>query len=236
MTDETIDVLLRGEIEAVVLPTVPDVAAGAAGQVGRRRDAEVVDDVFLAQFLAGDRVGERPGPVRRLVDLPGRFGVAFQAGSGDLRPGSEVALQLFIFLVVGRRTPETTPCLGRTSSLADGPFGRRRSAMRRGWNGSEKSHQCSAEDNDCVAFRPRNHRPDSLAVSAYPSLRSSERLSDVLLAKYDIPNARKTPTKTAPPIGTIPGGIPAIGVTLPHCVSPSTIRCLVNAISGNQPI
>jgi len=57
--------------------------------------------VFLAQYLLGIGVDELPFPVLRLVDLLGRFGVAAQAGFGDLGSGIKSPVQFFEFAVVG---------------------------------------------------------------------------------------------------------------------------------------
>ena len=52
MANEAVNVLLVGEIEVLVLPAVPCMALRAHAFVAARIGAEVVDQMFLAEFLA----------------------------------------------------------------------------------------------------------------------------------------------------------------------------------------
>ena len=85
MTDQAIDILLGLEVETRILPAITGMASHAVLLVGNGGRAVVVDDVFLAQLLAGFWIGIFPGPVLCMLNLLGRFGVATQAGLGHLR-------------------------------------------------------------------------------------------------------------------------------------------------------
>ena len=103
VANQAIDVFLRTEVEAVVLPAVAHVTGGAELVVGGYGRAEIVDDVLLAQALLGGRVEEFPGPVLALVHLLGGLGMAAQAGLGNLGTGFEVLLQRFEGTMIGGR-------------------------------------------------------------------------------------------------------------------------------------
>ena len=100
MANQAIDVILRCEVELLVLPAIAGMARSAELVVGGHGRTEVVDDVFLAQTLAGLRVQEFPSPVLGLVHLLGGFSVTDQTGLGDLRPALEVLLQFLELAVV----------------------------------------------------------------------------------------------------------------------------------------
>ena len=103
MADETVDVLLGGEIETVVLPSIADVAAGTARQITGDVEAKVVDDGFLAQNLAGVGICEFPVPVLGLVQLLARFSMATKAVLGNLRSCCKGLLKLLKFAVISGR-------------------------------------------------------------------------------------------------------------------------------------
>jgi hypothetical protein len=98
---QAIDVFLGLEIEAGILPAVADVATVAGGFVRGDRNAEVIDDGLFAQRLLGLGIQVFPFPVLGAVDLAGGLGVAFKAGLGDFRAGTEGFLQLLELCVVG---------------------------------------------------------------------------------------------------------------------------------------
>ena len=89
MTGEAIDVFFGSEIKAIVLLPVADMAGGTGLYIGRRANAEIIDNIFLAKKLVGLGIFVFPGPVCRLMELFGGFGVAFQAGPGHLRAALE---------------------------------------------------------------------------------------------------------------------------------------------------
>ena len=101
VTHQAIHVLLLGEVEGIILPSVPYVAGITEWLVGHFRDAEVVDEMFFAEQLTVRRVFIFPSPVRGLLDLFGRLGVAFQAGLGDIGTGLETLLQFLELAMVG---------------------------------------------------------------------------------------------------------------------------------------
>ncbi len=84
MADEAVDVVGVGKIELGVGIAIADVAGGAAGFVGRQGDAEIVDDVLLAEVLARGRILVGPGPMDGLHDLVRGVAVATKAGCRDL--------------------------------------------------------------------------------------------------------------------------------------------------------
>ena len=100
---QAVDVLLDREVVVRVLPAIADMAGGAVRIVRRDRDAEIVEDVLLAQPLLGVRVQELPGPMLGALHLLGRFGVAGQAGLGHVRPGRERPFELLEFGMIGGR-------------------------------------------------------------------------------------------------------------------------------------
>jgi hypothetical protein len=78
------------EVEVFVLPAVAYVAHGAGGPVGLHADAEIVDNIALADAYRAVMPGHHdffalPVPVCGLHDLTGGVRVAFQAGAGDGR-------------------------------------------------------------------------------------------------------------------------------------------------------
>jgi len=88
MADQAVDPRGVVEIEVFVLPAVADVAHGAGRPVGLHADAEIVDDVTLADAHCPVMPGHHdfftlPVPVCGLHDLAGGVRVAFQAGAGD---------------------------------------------------------------------------------------------------------------------------------------------------------
>ena len=91
---QAVDIDLRGKVELVILPAIADVTTGTARPVGRSGYAEIVDDVLLTQFLASQRVVERPRPMRGLVQLLGGFRMTSKAGLGHRRAILERAPQL----------------------------------------------------------------------------------------------------------------------------------------------
>jgi hypothetical protein len=123
VTDQAVNVLLRREVEGLVLPAITDVATRALGDVGCRRDTKIVDDVLLAQSLAGLGADEVPRPVLGGVDLLGRLGVAGEAGPGDLGTRGEFPVQGLELAVVGRGS--TRPGQGRGRCRKDNGNGDR---------------------------------------------------------------------------------------------------------------
>ena len=90
VADEAVDPFGVGEVEGGVGPAVAGMTGGAGRPVGLDGDAEVVDEVLLAD---GDgRAGALgmiagPGPVRRVEHVPTGLLVAAEAGAGDLGAG-----------------------------------------------------------------------------------------------------------------------------------------------------
>jgi hypothetical protein len=119
---QTIDVLLGREIEVLVVKPVADVAARTGLVIGRHGGAEIVDHVPLAERLPGAGIHVFPLPVLGLVDLPGGFGVAGQAGLGDLGARLERSLQLLELAVVSRGSEQRR--IGRPRLLISGRKGR----------------------------------------------------------------------------------------------------------------
>jgi len=101
VADQTVHIVLGGEVEFLVLPAVADVAGGAELIVRRHGGAEVVDDVLFAQALFGVRVHELPGPVLGFLHLFGGLGVAGETGLGDFRAAGEGLFQGVELAVVG---------------------------------------------------------------------------------------------------------------------------------------
>src|SRR4030042_77988 len=84
-------------LTALPLPPIAGVAGGAARPVGLDADAEVVQEIGLADgnglLFSFDHYGvAEPGPVGGHGHLMGGLGVAFEAGLGHLRPAGERAL------------------------------------------------------------------------------------------------------------------------------------------------
>ena len=66
----------------------------AVGKIGLRCNAEVVQDIALADPLLVVRVQKLPDPVLGFLHLPGRFSMAFDADPRHFRTGLEILLQL----------------------------------------------------------------------------------------------------------------------------------------------
>jgi hypothetical protein len=106
VTDQAIDVTRIGEIESVVHVLVTGVAFGTALKVARNADAEVVQQILLANRAnpAARQVDfPQPVPVRRSHHLLVPFGVARNANGCDVVRGSKLLLQDGELLVVYRR-------------------------------------------------------------------------------------------------------------------------------------
>ncbi len=100
VADKAVDIALIAEVEGLVLPAVAGVALRAHALVAARVGAEVIDQVALAELLAGVRVLVRPGPVNVLHEVLASLGMAAETGLGHFRAGRERALQLFEFCVI----------------------------------------------------------------------------------------------------------------------------------------
>ena len=68
-----------------VRPAITGMAGCAAGFIGSDIAAEIVNDSALAKGLARGLVVIFPFPVNGILNLMGSFGVAGQAGCGDVR-------------------------------------------------------------------------------------------------------------------------------------------------------
>jgi hypothetical protein len=101
MADQAVYVFFSGKIEVLVLPAITDVAGRAVGKIGLRRDAEVIQDISLANPLLVIRIQKFPGPVVGFMNLFGSFCVALEAGPGDFRARLEILLQFLEFGVIG---------------------------------------------------------------------------------------------------------------------------------------
>lgn len=75
---------------------------GTACEVRDRGDTEIVENVFLTQTLLGCWVHKVPGPVRRPMNLFGRFGMAGQTGLGHFGAGLKVLIQFLELAVICR--------------------------------------------------------------------------------------------------------------------------------------
>ena len=73
VTDQAINIFFSGKVKTLVFPAITDMARCTVRIVGLWRDAEVIENVLLAQALLVLRVQEVPGPVLGLVNLPGGF-------------------------------------------------------------------------------------------------------------------------------------------------------------------
>jgi len=107
MTDQAVDAGGIGEVEGLVLPAVAGMAAGAFRPVPLDADAEIVDQVLLADgyrlIMAGDMGRSAfPLPVGGLHEIVSLLDVALQAGSGDRRPISERLREELRVIHVGR--------------------------------------------------------------------------------------------------------------------------------------
>ena len=69
MADEAVDILLVLEVEFRARPVVAGMALRAHALVAAGVGAEIVDDVFFAEKLAGSGVFVLPGPVDGLLEL-----------------------------------------------------------------------------------------------------------------------------------------------------------------------
>ena len=76
-------------------------AGGAVGKIRLRRDAEIIQDIALANPLLVVGIKKFPGPVVGFMNLFGSFCVAFDAGPGDFRTGLEIFLQFLEPGVIG---------------------------------------------------------------------------------------------------------------------------------------
>ena len=90
VADQAIDTCLVSEIEIFVFPAVADVAHGAGRPVGLNADAEIVDDIALADTQGFVVPGQHdlfalPVPVGSLHNLLCRIFVTLQAGTCDRR-------------------------------------------------------------------------------------------------------------------------------------------------------
>lgn len=101
MTDQTVDIVLIAEVEAVVFPAEARVALGAHALVSAGIGAEVVDQITLAEQLPRLFVLVCPGPVNILHELVAGLGMTFQADPGHLRAIAERALELFELAMIG---------------------------------------------------------------------------------------------------------------------------------------
>ena len=100
MTDDTVDICFRGEVEGVICPAITNMACTTEGLVGINRGAEIVDNIFLAQLLLGLGIYKLPGPVLGVVHLLGCLGMAGQAGLGYFGTILEMLIQLLKFGMV----------------------------------------------------------------------------------------------------------------------------------------
>ena len=101
MAYKAINIFFRGKIEALVFPAITDMAGRAVGKIRLRRDAEVIQDISLANPLLVIGIEKFPGPVVGFMNLFGSFRVALEAGPGDFRAGLEILLQFLEFGVIG---------------------------------------------------------------------------------------------------------------------------------------
>ena len=103
VTDDTVNVVLIAKVERIVLPAITGMTLGAHTLVTAGISAECVDQVFLAQCLAGLLVLVSPGPMYVFHELAAGFGVTLQAGPGDLGTAREGTFQFIKFGVIGSR-------------------------------------------------------------------------------------------------------------------------------------
>lgn len=122
MADQTINriCLLRRWL-AHVLPAIAGMARGATRLITRDRPAKRVDHMRFAQLLPGSRMVKIPFEMNRMHHLVAGFGMAADAGFGNLRPRRELLLEAFEFRMIRR-----------ARALWGGRFGRVRGQYRVG--------------------------------------------------------------------------------------------------------
>ena len=102
VADETIHLGLVGKVETLVLEPIADMAGGAAGLVGGHGHTEVVHHESCLSKLPFRIIRCDPAPVKRLLDLLARLGVAAEAGFRHLRTALELLFEGLEFRVVRR--------------------------------------------------------------------------------------------------------------------------------------
>ena len=102
MADKAVDILLLGEIEIRVRPVVAGMAHRAHAFVAARVGAEIVDQIALAEGLAGLFVLVLPGPMDGLLELVPGLVMAGQACLRDLRAIGEGTFQRLVLAVIRR--------------------------------------------------------------------------------------------------------------------------------------
>jgi len=110
MTYQAVDIFFSGKIKAFVYPTIANMACRAVGIIGLWRNAEVIQDIPLAEPLLVIGIKELPGPVLGFMNLFGGFCMAFDTGTGYFGTGLEIHLQFLELGVVSRRY-----CIGCSS-------------------------------------------------------------------------------------------------------------------------
>ena len=103
MTDKAVDILLDCEIIILIDPAIARMACSAMGEIRLWRDAEIIQDILLADALLVMRIEEFPGPVLGFLDLLGRFSMAFNTGPGNGWSSLKLLLQFLELGMVSSR-------------------------------------------------------------------------------------------------------------------------------------